>query len=363
LNRLAQTCRAAGSVTRRHRAGHLALISAILSLSPAAAPANTAAATVTIGSPLGSSFAPVEYTVLATAANTDLPEAGATLTSPITGTIVRWRIGGAIGGPYRLRVLTPFGSDVFGGVATSGPVTSGSAEIRTIAANLPIRTGQTIGVDNSSSSDTLGVAGVIGARFISIEPPLPDGAVGSATFSQSNSELQFNADVQPPPTVASINPASGRTGGGTVVTVAGRDFIDVTAVQFGQARAQSFSVGSESTLTAVAPPGSRGTVDVRVTTPAGTSLPAHDDEFTYADRASRRCVVPKLRGKRLRVAKRRLHRFHCRLGRVKGPKRALSRVTSQKPGPGAVLPAGSMVRVRTVAPGRRSTSSRSAPLD
>jgi hypothetical protein len=51
-------------------------------------------------------------------------------------------------------------------------------------------------------------------------------------------------------------------------------------VAFGAAPAASFTVDSDTQITAVAPEGS-GTVDVTVTTPAGTSAATAADRFTY----------------------------------------------------------------------------------
>jgi DNA-binding beta-propeller fold protein YncE len=57
----------------------------------------------------------------------------------------------------------------------------------------------------------------------------------------------------------------------------------------------------------------------------------------------RACVVPNVRGKRLRTARRKLRRAECRLGKVKGHGR---RVRRQSPRPGKDLPSGSRVNVR-----------------
>ncbi len=72
------------------------------------------------------------------------------------------------------------------------------------------------------------------------------------------------------PQVLSVGPDSGRTSGGTAVTVRGSGFTGTTAVRFGSSDAGSFVVKDDSTLTVVAPPGS-GTAGVTVTTPGGTS--------------------------------------------------------------------------------------------
>ncbi|MGP3967554.1 IPT/TIG domain-containing protein [Streptomyces sp. 6N223] len=73
-----------------------------------------------------------------------------------------------------------------------------------------------------------------------------------------------------PPTVQSVSPASGPTTGGNAVAVTGTNFTGATAVRFGERASPAFTVNSATRITAIAPQGS-GTVQVTVTTPAGTS--------------------------------------------------------------------------------------------
>ncbi|UKZ03661.1 IPT/TIG domain-containing protein (plasmid) [Streptomyces viridifaciens] len=68
--------------------------------------------------------------------------------------------------------------------------------------------------------------------------------------------------------IDSISPASGATG--SVVTLTGSGFSEATAVRFSAVAAPSFTVVSDTQITATAPAGS-GTVQVTVTTPGGTS--------------------------------------------------------------------------------------------
>src|SRR5437764_234984 len=82
------------------------------------------------------------------------------------------------------------------------------------------------------------------------------------------------------PTVTSISPTSGPTGGGTTVTITGTNFTGATAVKFGSSNATSFTVNSASQITATSPAGT-GTVDVTVTTAGGTSATSASDRFTY----------------------------------------------------------------------------------
>jgi probable HAF family extracellular repeat protein len=84
-----------------------------------------------------------------------------------------------------------------------------------------------------------------------------------------------------PPTVSTVSPSSGPTGGGTSVTITGTNFIGVSAVSFGSSPAASFTVNDATSITATSPPGIDGTVDVTVTTPGGMSATSSADEFTY----------------------------------------------------------------------------------
>jgi DNA-binding beta-propeller fold protein YncE len=57
----------------------------------------------------------------------------------------------------------------------------------------------------------------------------------------------------------------------------------------------------------------------------------------------RGCVVPKLKGKRIKPAKKSLRRADCKLGKVKGPRSG--KVKKQKPKPGKVLAPGAKVKL------------------
>jgi len=315
---------------------------------------NARAATVTVGSPLTQAFNPVGVGDTDTFANTALPEPGTHVFSPISGTIVRWRVLGAQGGPFRLRVLRRVGGFTFTGAGTSGFEAPAGLGLQTFATNLPVQAGDTIGLDNISASDTIGVKEALpGAQFVLWVPPLPDGSTLTATKVLNEREVAFNADVQPPPTVSSIGPKSGPYTGGTAVTIAGSDFADVSSVNFGGVPAAAYSVNSEDRIVATSPVVPPGPVDVTVTTVAGRSATGAGDVFTFLAPpplvAKPVCVVPKLKRRRLRPAKRVLRRRHCRIGKVirkrrkKAPRKA--RVIKQRPRPRTVRPAGTKVHV------------------
>ena len=74
------------------------------------------------------------------------------------------------------------------------------------------------------------------------------------------------------PTVTSVSPNNGpAAGGGDPVTIVGTGFVGATEVWFGSAEATSFTVVSDTRITAVVPPGTAGTVYVKVSNPAGRS--------------------------------------------------------------------------------------------
>lgn len=82
------------------------------------------------------------------------------------------------------------------------------------------------------------------------------------------------------PVVTGISLKSGGVGGGAMVTVTGSGFTGATKVQFGANDASTMTLVSDTQITATSPPGA-GTVDVTVTTPAGTSAATLADKFTY----------------------------------------------------------------------------------
>lgn len=83
------------------------------------------------------------------------------------------------------------------------------------------------------------------------------------------------------PSVTGVRPNSGPTGGGTAVTVSGSNFASSDTVDFGATAATSATVVSPAQIDAVSPPGSAGTIDVTVATPAGTSATSSADQFAY----------------------------------------------------------------------------------
>jgi len=84
-----------------------------------------------------------------------------------------------------------------------------------------------------------------------------------------------------PPTITSLSRNKGPTGGGTVVTVVGTDFVEVTGVSFGGIPATTYTVHSDTQITATAPPHSAGGVWVQVATAAGMTGDTDADDYAY----------------------------------------------------------------------------------
>ncbi|HVQ58097.1 MAG TPA: IPT/TIG domain-containing protein [Solirubrobacterales bacterium] len=260
---------------------------------------------------------------------------GGLATSPVDGTIVRWHITGATGGPFTLRVLRPVPGGYMG-VATSGGAVPSSLGTQTFATSLPIRAGDLIGLNTSNKTDQVGAAIAPGSLVAAWQPALPEGTTSGPTVTASNAEVTFNAEVQPAPKIVALSPSSGSIAGGTSVTLSGSDFTGATAVSFGGVPAALFPVQSDSSLTVVAPKTAKpGAVAVTVTTLAGTSAAV---PFTYTA-----CVVPKVKGKKLKAAKKALRKANCKPGNVsgKGPK-----VVKQGVKPGSVRPVGAKVSLK-----------------
>jgi hypothetical protein len=320
------------------------------------------AAIVTIGSSLTGAFSSPSTCAPGTSctfSQYSLP--GAMLASPVDGAVVRWRILGAGGGPsYKLQVLAfvrdggPLEKE-YTSVRSSAPMTPIGLGLETFSTALPISAGQSIGL-------ALGVGGRVadrptpGARSMGSVGTMVDGNPTLLHVGVFNQELGFNADIQPEPTVASLSPQLGPVRGGTAVIVNGTDFEDASEVKFGDRPATSFTVDSETKITAVAPAAGESTsVPVSVTTAAGTAVAPV--EYKY-DRTQEReeqekveekhCVVPRLRGKRLKAAKGALRSAYCVLGKVRkrrGVTARTGRVVGQAQRPGLILPVASRVNL------------------
>ena len=122
-------------------------------------------------------------------------------------------------------------------------------------------------------------------------------AVAVAATSAMLASSAYAATEQP--TVTSVQPNYGTTAGGTVVTILGNDLENVRSVHFGTV--QGTIVEEEcggfcelvpyTMLTVRSPAHHSGTVDVTVTTSAGTSAIGDGDQFTYLKASSSALIL------------------------------------------------------------------------
>lgn len=328
----------------RSRRGAIAVLCAVSALVMAMA-TTAQASVISIGSVLPEGATSKPFKRVQTLFNTALPESGATLASPVNGAIVRWRIQGAVGGPFSLRVLHPDGKGSYEATGSSVGQSPSGTGLQTFSTNVKVQAGDLIGVDPSHDSDEIGVTTVAGASFASIFPTPFDGSIHAPSETFSGEEISLSAEIQPAPEITTVSPPYGPVTGNTLVTITGKNLSGTTAVSFGSVPAASFTVDSDTEITASAPRTVRpGKVDVGVTTLAGENANTRFDDYVY-----RACVVPALRNKTLKKAKTLLRRQGCKLGHVKkveAPKAdKVGKVLKQAPKPGKILAPGARVRI------------------
>ncbi|MGC9960588.1 MAG: IPT/TIG domain-containing protein [Acidimicrobiales bacterium] len=119
---------------------------------------------------------------------------------------------------------------------------------------------------------------------VATSPAEPAGTVDVTATTPGGSSATSAADnftYDTTPTVSAIAPSAGPLAGGTVVTITGTGFADAGGVRFGSTSAASYSVNSDTSITATAPAHTAGGFDILVTNETGTSLSGAADTFTY----------------------------------------------------------------------------------
>jgi IPT/TIG domain/PASTA domain len=338
-----------GVLVRRSRL--VPLVAAMACASALAAASTASAALITLGPPLSTTtYTPTNCTNPGcTFSHFALP-GGSLPASPVDGAIVSWSLKGASATPgYAIRILSRSGTSLTG-IATSTPQTPAGSGLQTFATALPVKQGQLIGVDIPQGG-TFGLVELTGATLAEVTPLLLDGATKPVT-EFPNDEVGFSAQVQPAPTISVLGSTSGPATGGSSVLVAGTDFEGATSVKFGATPA-TFSVTSENTITATSPPAAAGPVPVTVTTVAGTASSAQQFVYTTPPPPpAPTCKVPKLKGKTLKSAKKRIRAADCRVGKLTKKEGATAKdgkVVKQAPKPGVTVPANTKVKM-TLAP-------------
>jgi hypothetical protein len=110
------------------------------------------------------------------------------------------------------------------------------------------------------------------------------GVVQVRVSTNGGSSALSSADMYAygPPTVTKLTPNAGPTGGGNMVTITGTGFVPGTSVKFGVAPASTVTFVSPTQLKVLAPANAAGAVDLRVSTPAGTSAKTSGDQYIYS---------------------------------------------------------------------------------
>ena len=187
----------------------------------------------------------------------------------------------AVGAPLGIEIFTVgFGLDAASGGDPACPDTSGTWKAKTATALLAsMSTQPTVGTTDCSAAENTD-----GDHFFCI------GKTGASTdlsdiFKAAAAQLAKGGSrlvqLYPVPVVTGVGPATGSHLGGTSVTISGSFFTGATSAVFGGTSA-TFTVTSDTTITATAPAGPTGqTVDIRVTTPGGTTTVLSVDQFTY----------------------------------------------------------------------------------
>ncbi|WP_245714205.1 beta strand repeat-containing protein, partial [Nocardia vaccinii] len=129
---------------------------------------------------------------------------------------------------------------------------------------------------------------VVSDTEITAVVPAGTGSVNTTVTTAGGTSNPVTYTYAPVPTVGTVSPNQGPETGGNTVTLTGTGFTGTTAVHFGPNTAVSFTVVSDTEITAVVPAGT-GAVDITVTTPGGSSVPV---PYTYVPAPTLSSIVP-----------------------------------------------------------------------
>ncbi len=162
--------------------------------------------------------------------------------------------------------LYNFNTSTDTGTMTTWPTISGSITIpSTVTAgsyNLDIFESNLLGFDKGNGTNC----------------PSGTTAPNGAACIEASASLTVGSSTSTTPTISSISPTGGSTAGGTSVAITGTNFTSAATVKFGSTAATSVKYTSATSLTAVSPAESAGTVQVTVATSSGTS---NGESYTY----------------------------------------------------------------------------------
>lgn len=177
--------------------------------------------------------------------------------------------------PPMITALAPSSGPLSGGAAVTvfGSGFTGATAVQFGSTSVP--SDQITVVADNQITATVPAANSAGVAAVTVTTPVGSSAASGPAFT-------YLAAATAAPAVDGINPTGGPTSGGTPVTISGSGFGGASAVNFGTTPAAGFIVVSDDTVIASAPSMAAVTVDVTVTSAAGTSSTGTDDEFTYS---------------------------------------------------------------------------------
>lgn len=252
------------------------------------------AETVTVGPPLGEleKIEPCTSALGCGIVTLASPTQSFAAASPVAGTVVSWTIKGAASAPgYNLTVLRADPGGTYTVTAAGPLVTPAGAETETFPVGLPIQAGEYVEVNVPEN-------GEIGA----LEATTGTLAVFEPTVALGETRLPIAEASTPAPA--------------------------------------AYDAVIEATPTPVTPPVVPAAPPVASAPVAGPPAPASIEA---------RCIVPKLNGRKLKAARKKIKAADCKLGLISkkdGVKVATGKVVKQSPSPGKVLPAKTGVSVK-----------------
>ncbi|MFH8774848.1 IPT/TIG domain-containing protein, partial [Streptomyces sp. NPDC017958] len=237
---------------------------ALTSLAPGQGPTSGGTVVTLTGSNLTGATA-VAFGAVAAVSFTVVSATQVTATAPA---------GGA--GPVQVTVTTPGGTSnslayffvsapALTGLAPSQGPTSGGSVVTLTGSNLTGATAVAFGAVAAVSFT------VVSATQITALAPVGSGVVNVTVTTSGGTSNSLSYTYVATPTLTGLVPSQGPTSGGSVVTLTGSDLTGASAVEFDAVAAVSFTVVSATQVTATAPAGGAGPVQVTVTTPGGTS--------------------------------------------------------------------------------------------
>lgn len=164
--------------------------------------------------------------------------------------------------PLEVNMITPNFGSTLGGTEVSLTGT-GFTNVSTVSFGDVLATHFIINSDTS-------ITAIVPAHTAGIVNVTVANAIETSTINPADEYTYIE-----PPTVIYVSPDVGPTAGGIETFIKGTSFTTTTSVYFGNVPALSFTILSDTAITAIAPPQSPGIVDIVVTNKVGsTPLPS-----------------------------------------------------------------------------------------